>query len=228
MVLLSLSGNYTRISSDDSHFYIIGDSGLDIINKDSRRSEGFVTFAGGFNDVWAGDSAFLYLAADDGLYFLEKPQLFKLGEDLTDTLAKDGRTDLLQSAEVISIAGLDRDNIVLGTISGVEVLNEEGVHHSNQFSPVTSVAFTSSFDIFYGGSFGLAFKKGPIITNWSLADNHIVFPFIPNNDVKDLDVSSKEEDHVVGVATASGVVLIQQRDPLFLSPTTKFFTESSN
>ena len=76
MVVLGLSGSYIAASSDETHFYIVGDSGLDIINKFSQVSEGFAAFPSGFNDVWAEDNLFVYMASDSGLHFLEKPVTF--------------------------------------------------------------------------------------------------------------------------------------------------------
>ena len=226
MVELSLSGSFTAVDSDSSHFYIVGDSGLDIINKVTQRSEGFVTFSSGFNDVWAGDEVFVYIAADTGLYFLAKPDVFSLGEDLTDQLFIDSRTNLFQDSEVLKVTGLNREYILIGTISGVELLVETNVFHSNEFNPIDAVEITDSGDLYYGGSFGLAFKSGPVSANWS-SEQHIVSPFIPNNQVNAIDtIKNDVSDITVGVATASGVVLFQQRNPLAISPTTKFFTEN--
>jgi len=230
MVSLSLSGNYNRVSADSTHFYLVGDTGLDIINRHSGLAEGFVSFSGGFSSVWAEDDLFVYLGHSvSGLYFLEKPDQFRVGQNLTSELARDYRNNAFQSLNILAIGGIDKDYFAIGTASGVElVTSPSGIFYSNSLPGVQTVSINSStLDLYYGGYFGLAFKRGPISANWMGPDEQMQAPFLPHTTVYDTDVLVESGDALIGVATQSGIVLIRQRDPIIFSPTTKLFTSGA-
>lgn len=223
-MFLSLSG-FIAADSDATSFYLVGSQGLEIVDKHTQRSVGFASFSGSFNTVWAKDSSFVFMGADDGLYFIEKPLERYQGQDLSSKLFKDSRSSTLDSDNILSIHARHRDTLLLGTVSGVEILSNEGHFSSGYLYPVTTTHVTEEGVIYYGGPFGLAHKQGPVLNDWVAPDNLMVSPFIPHNQVNDIDSVTVSGETVVGIATTSGLMFLEQRDPLVLSPTTKFFTE---
>jgi len=226
MINLSLQGDYTKVSSDRTHFYFVGDTGLNIVNRKTHSSEGFISFSGGFSSVWAKDDIFVYLGSPtSGLYFFEKPVIFKAGQDLTSKLAKDHRSTQLQSLNILSINGLNRNYFAVGTDVGVELITTpSGIFYSNFYTDVECVTIhPETFDLYYGGAFGLAFKRGIVTSNWSSSDEIMQSPFLPDTHVQDVDLIVEGNDTMVGAATYNGVVFIRQRDPIIFSPTTKLY-----
>lgn len=224
MVVLSTSGSFTSISSDRNFFYICGSNSMEIIDKKSQISRGFVSRLGGFSCIWAEDISFIYLGTEDnGLYLVEKVEDISVSENITPKLFRDSISNDLQSQSIKCINGLDSSYYAIGTSSGIEVFTELGHFYSSSLSPVTTLKVTPDKDIFYGGPFGLAVKKEPT-SNWTSPEDLLVTPFLPDNNVKDIDVSITEEAETsVAVSTGNGVLFFIKREPVKFSSRIKMF-----
>lgn len=224
MVILSLSGNYTKTSSDEDRFYIVGDTGLEIINKQSGLSVGFLAFSGGFTSVWAEDDGFVFLGSSSGLYSFPKPANFGLGYDFSNQLAYDSRSEDLLSEDIFAVDGITRDYLVVASASGVDVfIKGSGHFQGTALFPVTSLKVVSNGDIIYGGNFGIAFKDSPINAGWTTPDNLVVEPVLPSSSVTDLDAEFNDGELFVAVTTISGVLLTNKKTPFAISPIIKLF-----
>ena len=225
MIILSLSGSNSVVSDLDS-FYFIGPDGLEFVDKRTSKSYGYVSFSGGFISAFAQDISFVYLGTSAGLYAVEKPVDRYFDQDLSSRVHKETRSSWLDSENIYSIHGIDRNYLVLGTDAGIEIIHRDYWHlKSITYNPVKAVHRTVKGDIFYGGAFGLAVKQAPITVDWVDPDRILTFPFLPDSNVNDIDSITENNDTTVGIATNDGIMLIQQRVPLTVSPTAKFFTE---
>lgn len=224
MIQTTLTGTFSTVSSDSTHFYIAGSDGVEIVNKTTGASGGYLLISGGVNDLWTGDISFVYLGTNHGLYRLEKPGNYLPDVDLTDRVSRDNRSDHFLSQEVISVDGSDRGNLLIGTSSGIEYLNALGVFHSDEYYPVNAVKIASSDYIFYGGEFGLARKDTPISANWTDPEYLVDYPFLSSSVVNEIDsIITEEGEMLVGVATSSGITIINNKEIFTVSPTTRLF-----
>ena len=93
-----------------------------------------------------------------------------------------------------------------------------------EFNPVSVVTINKLGDILYGGSFGLAIKQAEITGDW-IADDHVITPTIPVNEVTSIDtVTNQINETFIAVATTSGISLFEQKIPIGIRPVKKFFT----
>ena len=224
MGLLTLSGSYTKTFSDDEVFYFVSPFRVDIYSKTQYYPVATISGNLGFTDGWAED-AFIFLGTSGGLYSVEKPSSWGVSEDLSYKLVYEKNiSEALSSESITCIAGIDVNMFVVGTVSGVDVVeNKSNVYSSLSVSPVEAACLTEELDLYYGGGFGLAIKNAPISSSWGSPDFLLEYPFLPHTEVNDIESVTVSGDTLVGVATTSGMILIQARDPVFLSPTIKLF-----
>jgi hypothetical protein len=216
VLFTSLSGQYDKVDSDSDYYYVIGTSGMVIVDQNTNIERGYLPFSGGFNAVWAKASSAVYLGADSGMYRFIKPPTLS-GQDVSSYLGLHRTTPELNSNEVLAIDGLDNNNIIVGTSSGVTYFKDNSVFKDNSYYPVSSVKLLEEGPtLYYGGSFGIASIEAPT-SDWTSSDIDYLLtdsstPGLHSNEVTDIDAIKASGIRLVAISTNSGVTIVEHLD----------------
>lgn len=210
----SISGNFYDIDKDSNFYYIVGTSGLVVLNPNMEEI-GYVNKSGGFSCVsTAEEASFIYLGhSGEGLYKLSKGYIGSYN-NLIGYLALDKHTPDLYSDIVLSLDVLTNDFLAVGTTSGIQLIEKPNIVGSVYAKPVISINIADNKTLYYGTPSGVHIKRYTgNVSNWTLPDYTLTtgsVPPITNNYIYELDSISSSGSNILGIATNSGVSIIEE------------------
>jgi hypothetical protein len=228
MEITSISGNYHKVSADESYYYVVGPEGMVILTKDLYRE--FASVSGtGFMDVWTSpEASFVYIATSGrGVAVMPKSSLS--GGTLSGVAGTLWNYPYISSEVVLSLDGLDDQHVLIGTSSGVNYFKQGNMLGSSDWYPVTTVSVATEEEVYYGGPFGLAAMK-QAEEDWETVDLAYLLtessvPALPKLPVHAVDAIRTDEFITVGIATASGVSIIKEKEVMRASSVMQLFVE---
>ncbi len=228
MPIISTSGEYVKVIEDFWNYYLLSSGNIVSIAKENYIENWFSNFTCPVMDC-SSNGELIYLATSGaGVCVLEKPLIVSGNYELFPIYKHNRISNYL--SEIVFCIDSNNKNIAIGTNSGIE-LNLDTEHYSCGIdSPVTSVVLTSNNDLYYGGSFGLAVKKGPISGNWVSPTYRITTssnPAIYSNIINDICVLEDGGINYVAIATNSGCYYYKETFPLQASNFIKLFSDTN-
>lgn len=218
------------IISSPTHYYVVTDNGLDIIDVNTLFNVGYITRSGGFTSIaldrTISTSSGVYLGTtNSGVYKFNIPATYNINNrDISSLLssAYSVQQSNLLSNTVQCLHINKRGELAVGTPSGIDFLSISGrrSHSYNTWSGTSDVFVSDYGDLYYSptGS-GLHVKYAPIAGNWVSPDYYIIlsgtgpnaFPLLSNyiNDIAVTSVSGDTNNHVF-LATQSGLMFFQE------------------
>jgi hypothetical protein len=214
--IASISGAFYSTAADDQFFYVVGTSGMVVLDRDTSDEIAYLPATSGYSDVWTDEGTpFVFLATSgNGLHRVVKDPSWS--GDISSYAYQYMTSPALQSDVVLSVHGLNADELVIGTDVGVQYIQGNSIFSSTDLAPVTSVKLVESEHVYYAGSFGIAKKEGPVNSDWVyddllfLLDNTTV-PALTVLPVNDFDVVQTDDETVLAIATPSGVTVIREK-----------------
>ena len=133
MEIVSLSGTFSVVESDENYFYIGGDSGVVFIRKSDSQEVAYATVESGVNAIWIGDSGFVYLGTGvSGVYRLPKYEYITSGSDISSELVPYLSSPDILDDTVLAIDALHQSYMAIGTVSGINVISGS-INYSSSF-----------------------------------------------------------------------------------------------
>lgn len=217
MFITSISGNFSRITSDDENYYLISSSGLVVINKLSEREVGYGNTSYSFTDIWTTSGVEkLYIATSgNGLMSLIKSN--GVDGDIALDIHQEVTYPEISSDIVHSVHGNTFGNVLIGTSSGVDILSSGNVYTSTDLKPVNGTFLLESNKLFYYGEFGLAgYTQSNINNSWVEDDLDFILdetsvPALYNLPIKAIDATEDDDYIALSVASSGAVQLINYR-----------------
>lgn len=209
MKVTSISGSFNRVAADKSLRYLTGDEGMVVLNIDNQEELSFASISG-IRDLCVGDSK-VFLATNSGVLYFNRKYDWDYG-DFSDEIYYHYVYPQISSNDVTCIDCLGDFQILIGTTSGIDFIEEDNIFNSTEFQNVRAVKISPSGALYYGGEFGLACKRTTITGTW-IADyvlNDSTIP--PVYEVNDIDITVDGSKRVLGLATEQGIQLIREEN----------------
>lgn len=227
------------IIASPTHYYIVTDNGLDIIDVNTLYNVGYTVRSGGYTSIALDRSVStasgVYLGtSDSGVFRFNIPASYDINNrDISGLIfsSYSVASGNLLSDNVQCLHINKRGELGIGTPSGIDFQSISG-HKKHQYTAWTGTkdVFVSEYgDIYYSptGS-GLHVKYAPIASDWLTPDYFIVlsgtgpnpFPLLTNyiNDIAVTSISGDTNNHVF-LATESGLMYYQEDSDLNISAT---------
>lgn len=225
------------IVSTPTHYYIITDNGLDVIDANTLYNVAYSTRSGGYTSIALdrniSTSSGVYLGTESsGVYTFNIPNEYDLNDRDISSLI--GGIYTLTSGNILSnnIECLhlnSRGELGVGTLSGIDFYTISGrKSHTYVSWTGTNAIFVSDYgDLYYAPTnSGLHVKYGSIGSNWTNPDYYVIlsgtgpnpFPLLSNyiNDISITSISG-DQNNCVFVATESGLMYYQEDSNLNIS-----------
>lgn len=213
-IISGLGDSYYKTVSDSTYYYLISSSGLLVINKSNEQIQTSGNTVFNFTDIWTDDNESLVYISSSGSGIVALDKGFISLKDINNKFFIKYNKPEISDDIVFSIDGNTNGNLLLGTASGVDFIEENRIYSNLSNYPVTAVHVLDSNKIFYSGNFGLIGKLEEISSDWSdesfILDETSVPP-ITKLPIQDIDVAETDEYLVIGLATASGAEVINYR-----------------
>lgn len=225
--LQAFSGALFKAGIYNNAYILLASSGIVFVHKDTLEELTYLTYSGVFTDVYIPEKSgyFFIGTSGNGVLRCDVPEEITLSLDLSNSLSIHKIYPELLSNIVTCIDGSE-SNLAIGTVSGIDVYRGNTRNSNNLLYPVSATSITHS-EVYYSGQFGLSCKKYPLTNNWTPTYTLTsgTLPKIPGNVINSIDILTGSSN-LIGVATNSGVVIIEESLPI--SGSIHIQTESGN
>lgn len=218
MPVTSISGSYFKAKEHKNSYLLLSSSGIVIVSKDAPLELNSITFTGVFTDFYfPNNTSYFYLATSgSGLLRCDLPETLELGQNLSGSLSPFKSYPQIHSNSISCIDGI-KDTIYLGSASGIQVLSGNVSYSSYTYPNIVDVKVSLSGDVYYCGSFGLAYKQGPVTSSWVSPTSVLTTGTVPNlltMQINEIDFINTGTEKIIALATYSGVSVINQKTPI--------------
>lgn len=223
--ILITSNNINDIKASPCNMYIATQEGLDILDINTFKNVGYISYSGGFNCItlnknYCSNSNVLLGTSNSGvLEFIMSDVYDTYGENLTSLLKPKWSLNngSLLSNKVTCIDQNLQNSYLVGTNSGIDYYSSSGIRYYSQY-PIdldTKVCRISEFDDLYYSPIGSGMyaKYATVTGNWIDPDYKVnlsgtgLYPFpLLTNYINDIKLTSISGNNSIFLATQSGLV----------------------